>query len=265
MSEFLFNQINLEPSKWRKQLLLYVSCLLLIGFVEFIGIFKIIRKTGEKVIAPILEIDRKIVSVVNEPLWRLKNAYRASYRVKELQQEYSQCLAEAVKIDYLEKENQMLRKIINDSRDQLDELTVTTPILSLAVPAIAGGENHNYVSGSMVTANGTLLGVIDKVSASYSLLTLLSSKKMSPVLVETETGLKGLVVGDGKRVLLTELPIDEKVSVGEKVYTLGQPGIKSKILVGVVSQVMKDSAASIQTAVIEQYVDFYQQSIVEVR
>ena len=53
--------------------------------------------------------------------------------------------------------------------------------------------------------------------------------------------------------------------VGERVLTLGQPGVPSNLYVGSIQNLLTKSADPVQSAVLEQYVSFYEASLVEVR
>jgi cell shape-determining protein MreC len=64
---------------------------------------------------------------------------------------------------------------------------------------------------------------------------------------------------------LTEIPVNVKLEVGERVVTQGQDGIAPNIFVGRIASLESKPEAAVQTAVIEQVVSFYEATIVEVR
>jgi cell shape-determining protein MreC len=103
------------------------------------------------------------------------------------------------------------------------------------------------------------------VAVNQSEIGLLSQESGPTILAKTESGVQGLIRGDGKRVLLTEIPVDVTLNVGERIVTQGQEGVAPNMFIGRISAVRNDPASAVQTALIEQLVSFYEASIVEVR
>ncbi len=95
---------------------------------------------------------------------------------------------------------------------------------------------------------------------------LLSKLNDTYILAETETGVKGIVKGNGREILLTEVKNDQSLEVGQLVFTSSQLGIEKGLLIGRIARVMDENQAlAIKTAVVEQLVNFYEASLVEVK
>lgn len=186
-------------------------------------------------------------------------------RVRDLELRYAQVLAQVGEVETLRKENETLRALISSSSAQTRPKLVTVPIISYGRPLIAAGEEQGVVPGMMVLHSQVFLGVVDSVSRSQASVTLLTQENSPTILAVTEKGVKGIVSGDGKRVVLSEVPIEAEVAVGERVVTQGQQGIAPGVLVGTVAQVRSQPSAAVKTVVIEQLVSFYEASLIEVK
>ncbi len=109
-----------------------------------------------------------------------------------------------------------------------------------------------------------LVGLIKETSNYQSTVNLLFQNSTTPILVETESGVEGLMIGNGKNILLTEIPKEANIEVGEKVMTLGQEQIKPQLFVGQIQQIIDRPSSPIKEAIISQETSFYEASIVEV-
>jgi cell shape-determining protein MreC len=142
---------------------------------------------------------------------------------------------------------------------------LTQPILSFAQPVIGVPAGIELLPGSAVLVEGTVVGLIQELRGSIAIVDLLWQKNTLPLLAQTSEAVQGLVTGDGRRVLFTEVPIDAKLEVGQRVFTTGQRGVATGLFVGVVRSITTGSSAAVKTAVLEQYVSFYQTNLVEVQ
>jgi rod shape-determining protein MreC len=204
------------------------------------------------------------VKFVEQPLYILNGMYSSSQELSQIKVMYAQSLAQLTELESLKKENQQLRQMIENRHLSLNERIVAAPIVSYGYPAISVGINQEVREGNLVLVADTLLGRVVKVSQEESRIELLSSKEAQPVLVQTQSGLQGIVQGTGRGIVLTQLPPDVTVNPGERVTTLGQPGIKSGILVGIISADQVQATSPIKTVPLDQLVSFYTTSLVEV-
>jgi cell shape-determining protein MreC len=183
-----------------------------------------------------------------------------------LQYRYSEAAAELGKIQTLERENQELRKLLENSDRSYQSALITAPIVSFAQNFIAAGSQAGIRPGSAVLYKGTLLGLIDRVEEKQASVLLLSKLSDTRVWAETETGVTGLIQGNGREILLTEIKHDQSVAVGQLVFTASQVGIEKGLFIGKIARLSTtNQAQAVQTAVIEQIVNFYEVSLVEVR
>ena len=193
-------------------------------------------------------------------LWKLTS------RLEDLQYRYSEAAADLIKIKSLEQENQELRKLLENSDRSYRQVVITSPVISFAQSFIAAGSQSGIKTGSAVLYKDTLLGLIDQVEDRQSSVLLLSKLSDFYILAETETGVKGIIKGNGREVLLTEVKHDEQIEIGQLVFTSSQLGIEKGLLIGRVARVLTDNQAfAVKTAVIEQLVNFYEANLVEIK
>jgi rod shape-determining protein MreC len=234
---------------------------ILIG--EWLGLITPIATVFEKSLQPTIVKISRLTFAINQPFLSVNKSYKAAKRVQELEQEYSQSLARISQLEYLEQENQELRRLL-EVHDRSESMNISSPVISRGQPSLSVGEADGVKLGQPVLAAQTLVGVIDSVSTHQSMVSLLPQVNSQPLLAQTETGVKGIVIGDGKQIILTELPKDAVINVGERVLTMGQEQIKPHLLLGQVQLIIDEPAAPIKQAILEQSASFYEVSIVEI-
>lgn len=244
---------------------LYIVIIALVGIADFVGATNSVRLVGEKLLNPLQHMSSSGISVIYQPFQSLHSLQTAQRRIQDLELRYAESSAQLGDLDRLKAENEALREMLGASDIKLAQRVVTMPIVSYGRTLIAGGHNDGIREGQMVLINQTLVGLVSQVSESQSEVTLLSQDGTQPVLAHTEGGVQGLVVGDGRRVILTEVPLEAEVQVGERVISDGQEGIARDIFVGRVASVKAEPADSTQTIVIEQLVSFYEAQVIEIR
>lgn len=243
---------------------LVIVLVLLLGLAELVGWFTPIRAAIEVVSAPIAHFQVQVVHVATVPGRYIGQVVRQSQRVRELEHNYAAVLAQLSELEHLRRENQALRELLENSDRTLQERQVAAPIISLALPTVAAGSAQGVQAGAVITSRGVLLGTVSEVSIHQSSVTLLTGYSTTAVLAESDTGVQGLVKGDGKRILFTEVPREAELRPGQRVVSLGQQGITKGLFIGTVSELITDQAAPVQTAVLNQHISFYEVPVVEV-
>lgn len=253
-----------ETPRYSRELLGILVFVIVISLMELVGWLGIIKPVVERVGLPLSQIHARVIGSVASSANYFGQAVLRTEQVRELERGYAIALAQLSELEQLRQENQILREMLENTDRTLETKRITAPIVSLSVPAISAGEQEGVVSGSMVGARGILLGRVKEVSMHQSTVELFSGPASAPVLVKTESGVQGLVQGNGQQVILTQIPREEAIAGGQRVITLGQPGISSGLLVGTVGEIITRDSAPVQSAVVNQPVSFYEVSIVEV-
>lgn len=245
-----------------------MSSVLLVAFlaavIQFVNLDRPVRSLLEKLFLPVQTKSAQLVLVLTSPYQVFLNAYQASNKIEDLELRYSESLAQLGEMNALKEENQALRALIENADRKISTSIISAPIIAYGQPYISSGTEEGILVGDLVISAGTLIGRVSKTTTHQSEVTLLSSEETQPILVRTEQNVEGIVRGDGKHILLTEIPSDAALHLQDRVVTAGQAGIKKDVLVGKVSFLRKDPALSTQEAYVEQLVSFYDSRVVEV-
>lgn len=231
---------------------------------ERVGWSGAITSNVQKVLIPFASEVTSFIQFVEQPLYSLNSMHSSAAELTKIKALYAQSLSQLTELETLQKENQQLRQMIENRHLSLKERIVAAPVVSYGYPAVSAGSAQSAREGNLILVADTLLGRIVEVGPEESRVELLSSKDAQPVLVETESGLQGIVKGTGRSIVLTQLPPDSNTNVGERVSTLGQPGIKSGIFVGIISGDQTQATSPIKTVPLDQLVSFYTTSLVEI-
>jgi cell shape-determining protein MreC len=200
---------------------------------------------------------------VQKPINLFTTSFKAAAKLQELELKYGLALSQISDLEHLAEENQELHDLLKTyTRNEAKFLIAE--VISYGQPSVSVGEAVGVKVGQPVLVSKNLVGLIDSVDKHHAQVKLLAQNKTTPILAQTQSGLEGLVVGDGRNILLTQLPQSAAISPGEKVTTVGQSQISPKIMIGEVEAVFDQPAAATKQAVISQVVSFYTTPTVEV-
>lgn len=242
---------------------LWLIMIMTMGVLEWVGVVPFITRGLSLMLHPALSVSHQTTSMITESWQALTQVTIATRRVQELEHLYSQAQADLSELAVLREENTQLREELS-LPPRTQEKVLALPITAAGLPALSVRSSEAVHQGAPVVAQGTLVALVSSVSPQITTIELLSSTRVSPILVQTESGTEGIVSGDGRRVLLKELPRDATVLVGERVMTLGQSGIPKGLLVGLIQSELDQPTAPVKTAVIDQGVSFYEVPVIEV-
>lgn len=243
--------------------------LIIIFFVmlfDFVGWFNGLRYLGEKISNPVLAFNVRLVEKLSRPYDYFVFSFTKSRYLKQLESDYAQALAKLNELDALKAENKELKKFLGASDRRIAEKTIIgSPILSLAYPAVGVGSVSGVKENDMVLIDDVLVGTTETVTEYQSKVSLLSSRRKKRILARTESGIEGVIDGDGRNVLLTHIPRSTEIKEGERIVTVGQEGIEKNILIGTVKKVNNSPSDSTSTYIVSQLVSFYDAVLVEVK
>lgn len=189
---------------------------------------------------------------------------KAAQRIQDLELRLAETSASLAELETLRRENEELKFLLGNTDRPMGRTIITAPIIAFARPAIAVGSQAGVQLGAVVLSRNTLLGQISAVTPYESQVVLLSEQDAAPVLAKTESGVEGLIVGDGRKILFSQVTKESVLIVGERVVTLGQPQIEQNLPIGKIIAVINDPVAAVQSAVIEPFASFFETPIVEV-
>lgn len=266
LKPFLSQSSQQNFTRW----FLVTIMLVILVLFELIGVNANFMLKSRELVMPIIELEVKIVTGLYSFADNVSTFQTTTRRVQDLEIKLAYAMAQLSQLEQVKQENEQLRQLLNSSNRTLEPVVITSPVLSLAKPAVKLPLKSNQAEiavnpGSPVLVHGTLTGVVASLSHDVAYIDLLWQKDCPPILAETNTGVQGIIQGDGKRVLLTEVPIEAELEVGQRVVTTGQVGIDRGLYIGEIQSLRGGVEAAVKTAVIEQYVSFYEAEIVEIR
>jgi len=247
------------------ELLITLSLVVAVGLLQFTQIDTIILRKSRQLSDPFLSFNVNLTKTVSSAVSGIRQQYLLARRVQDLELKLAQTYAQLGKLDQLERENQELRQLLNSTDRTLNRVVLTQPILSFAQPVVSVPREVEIVEGSAVLVEGTLIGLIKEIKNDVGIVSLLWQKDSAPVLARTISDVQGIVRGDGRRVIFTEIPIEEEIEIGQRVVTAGQRGVEEGLFIGEIRSIVSGESSAVKTAVLEQYVSFYQASLVEIR
>lgn len=257
---------NLKTVERKNIIRWWIVVFIIIFLSDLLGISQFVKLNFiGPLMKPFADKNTKLVLFLAKPFYDFRHMRKASQKVQDLEYRYAEASAQLSEIDTLRSENKALRELLENSDRKLGRIIIAAPVLSFAQPVISVGSEQKVKEGMIVLVANTMIGIVDKVDEQQSQITLLLQRSLQPILAETESNIQGLIKGDGRKVLLTELPIDADIEVNERIVTSGQKGIDKDIFIGRVKRIEFKPSDSSKTAVIEQYVSFYETAIVEVK
>lgn len=240
-----------------------VICLVVTG-AELAGFLQPVTELSERAVLPVQKLGIQLVQVVPSTWANLQRMRGLERHVQSLELSYNQALVELAELQGVKEENQQLRLLLENTNRKFLPSVLAVPIISYGLPAVTVGTDQQIETGAAVMVQQTLVGRVKELRAQQASVELLFQSTSTPVLVRTERGATGVIKGDGKRVVLTEVSLDEDLEVGQRVVTVAQPGIRADIVVGTVQSIQTDPASPVQSAVVGQTVSFYGSRVVEV-
>lgn len=255
----------LYKNRYLQEIVFFTSILIMVFFFEIVGFFRATTLMSQNIVLPLLEIQTKVVQQLYEPYRMFAFAFNKSEYVNQLEARYAGALSQLSEMDALRQENVELRILLGSTDRKIEETVIAAPIVSLAFPSVSAGSSQGVKEKDLVLSHGVLLGLIDSVSENQSKVLLLSQLKSNLIIAQTDSGVEGVIEGDGKNVLFTRIPRDAQLSVGDRITTVGQEGIEKNILIGTVRSLETRPSMAFQVAVVEQLVSFYETVIVEVK
>lgn len=238
-----------------------VSLLLMSNSIGF-G-FQVERVVGF-VAKPVLYITTSTIQKIEWPFQLLTHSHALARRVQQLEQHYAQAIATVGSLDGVVAENDELRKLLENTDRRLRETRVAGTLISLSRPAISIGSDDLVQAGNVVLADGIFVGTVAEVRPVLSFVTLLTQSDHPPILAKTQLGTKGILVGTGRTVQFEEVSLQDPLVVGDRILTVGQPGIASDLTIGQVVRISGEKSSPVKQAQVDQIVDFYQTKVVEI-
>ncbi|NMA29466.1 MAG: hypothetical protein GX943_00155, partial [Candidatus Pacebacteria bacterium] len=174
----------------------------------------------------------QVILTLTQPVTKLRQFWQLRQKLEDLEYRYREASVQLTELEALREENEALRDLLESSNRALEKNLITRPISSFSKPVLAIGSDSALRPGSLVLGEGNLLGIIENVSQQQARVLLLKNMLNQGVVAKTESGVKGIVKGDGKNIILSEVLSEETLNLRERVLTVGQEGIDPDIFIG---------------------------------
>jgi len=237
---------------------------ILIFIFDYFGLSVYLENFIGEVVKPVRVSSNQLVDSFEKPFFIMKRSINSARKVQMLENRYSEVLAQLSDLDELEKENQYLKNLLENSDRQARDIIITSPVVSHVGPSIGVGKKDGVEVGDLIFVAQTLVGQVSEVNDNYSRLHLVFQKDFVPLVAETSDGIKGLIKGDGKRVIFTEVISEDKPVLESRINTVGQVGVEQGLFIGQIGKEISQPSDSVKTYGVSQYIDFYQANLVEI-
>ncbi len=231
---------------------------------DFFGLAKFFEQGMGFFVRPAQIVARNLVLKIEWPFVIAEKSINSARKVQMLEGRYSESLAQLTDLKQLEQENQQLKALLQNSDREDRTVIITAPIVSQVGPTLGVGADDGVVVGDLVFVSRTLVGRVSEVFADYSQVDLVSDAGFQPIVAITAEGYRGLIRGDGKRAIFTEVLPEESPSAESRIETVGQIGVEKGLFVGQVGKLLSTTSETVKTYQLIQHVDFYQANIVEI-
>ncbi|NCN24219.1 MAG: hypothetical protein COU65_00890 [Candidatus Pacebacteria bacterium CG10_big_fil_rev_8_21_14_0_10_42_12] len=242
-----------------------LAIVVLVAVAEFSGWFGVIKSSSEKFINPILSKSSSGTQNLLDPIFRFSRYPSLAARLSSLEYDYAQSLSRISQLERELRETESIRAALSESAQTKSAPFLTTTLISYTQPGIAAGSDQGVKEGMLVLVAGTAVGTISHVEATQSTTSLFSQTGRHPIIVTSESGVQGVLEGDGRHIYLTLVPQGSVLNSGERVVTVGQENIGAGVFIGKISVVEENSAAPTKRAQIDQLVSFFSAPVVELR
>ncbi|NCN03954.1 MAG: hypothetical protein GW942_02675 [Candidatus Pacebacteria bacterium] len=237
---------------------------IIIFVFDSFGLSVYLENTLGSVVRPVRIFSNKLVSSFEKPFFIVRKSINSARKVQMLENRYSQSLAQLSDLEELEKENQDLRNVLENSDRQARDIIISSPVVSHVGPSIGAGKKDGVETGDLIFVAQTLVGRISDVNDNYSRVQLVYQKDFIPLVAQTSDGIKGLIKGDGRKVIFTEVISEDNPIAESRINTVGQIGVDRGLFIGQVGKEISQPSDSVKSFSVTQYTDFYQANVVEI-
>ncbi len=251
-----------------------IAVVLLLVFLLNLGYFESVKTFVRAGLNPALQAVYGASGRVRDFFSGNKDSAELSSENDRLKEEASRLTAENARLQTLEEENEILRKLIDFSSKNSFVLKPANVLIenysnaSYSDVIIDKGSQDGIRDGFLaVNSAGLVVGKISNVKENISRVELATSEKCKiAATIQNEARTTGITYGElGLTVTMDFIPLTELVEEGDLAVTSGlEPGIPRGITIGRVVKVEKSNNDLWQKAIIEPMVNYSNLSIISV-
>lgn len=230
--------------------------------LDYFGTFNFIKAPVDRGIIP---VKRGIFTITTN----VKDVFAVAANYAEVLKFYREKEALVKKSEELQVQ---LREIENENRKLRIQLEAPFPPSYKFVPArtlavgkfleIDQGENEGVKKGQIAVDGQTLVGIVKAVSPERSTIKLVSDPDFQIAAI-TERDAKGIVTGLGEgNVNLTRVLQKDPLFLNDQVVTAGAEFVPPNLLIGKITHITQEEAATYKQAKIAPVIDYTREKIV---
>lgn len=243
--------------------LVMLGCVGVLFLFEQFGLLEPLLLTAAKKLQPFQEFGTTVVRTVQYPYKIITLGMNSYKKIQNIEEQNARLIVQLSELEKLKTENSSLRETLQATASSHLTKREFVSILNYGKPLISR-ENATYESGDPAFIQGVFVGRVGALGRNQAELSLLSQQFVDPVVAKTATGVTGLLYGDGRQLVLRQLPIEQVIEVGQQVFTAGQNGVQPNWYIGRIREVIRHEGSPTQEATVDQGVSFFHSSMVEV-
>lgn len=246
-----------------------ILALLFLGFaLDRLGYMTRVRTFVQTALVPLQEATTGVAQNVSGRLEENQNLQLLQARNAELEALNNKLMVDNVRLRELERENELLRQLLNYTRSNLQFSYQTTTVIGRSIGVdptnllyfvyVNVGARDGIAENMPVITDRGLVGRVTAVGPNLAQVLMLIDPASAVNALIQNSRVTGLVRGNIDGTLIMErIPQDAKVNPGDIVLTSGLGGnFPDKLVIGQVTEVVNRDQDMFQTARIRPTVDF---------
>ncbi|NJN93310.1 MAG: rod shape-determining protein MreC [Anaerolineales bacterium] len=246
-----------------------ILALLFLGFaLDRLGYMTRVRTFVQTALVPLQEATTGVAQNVSGRLEENQNLQLLQARNAELEALNNKLMVDNVRLRELERENELLRQLLNYTRSNLQFSYQTTTVIGRSIGVdptnllyfvyVNVGVRDGIAENMPVITDRGLVGRVTAVGPNLAQVLMLIDPASAVNALIQNSRVTGLVRGNIDGTLIMErIPQDAKVNPGDIVLTSGLGGnFPDKLVIGQVTEVVNRDQDMFQTARIRPTVDF---------
>ncbi len=245
--------------------------MLVLACVDTYSHLLFIRQPFSWVLRPMLRAERFFETSVRFPVHFLANVMRSEQMIADLQSKNIQLQVQIAQAEFTKQENlrllQELEKTTKLPNTDVFKVSVISHLVHVdAISVLDKGTDDLVKPGGLVFIQGVLFGKIKEVDQFFSRAIFFNQGSWSTV-AQTQSGVKGVIVGKKNQVLFTQVAAGEHIEAGDQLFTVGSyvDSVPPGLFLGQIGQVQEHIGAPVQTAVVSQLVDIQATKLVTIK
>lgn len=234
-------------------------------FLEWFGLWQVLVSPVVAVLQHAQQFLLGLALVALMPIVMFQNSWQSYQTIVSLESQLIESTNQLARLQGVEAENEALRQALQAQPANQDiSRFLARPSTNFGQPQIALQQADQVEVGQAVIANQVLLGKIERVDQLAARVRLLQYISQ-PILARTITGADGILIGDGRRIIFSEVPLTQPIEPDSQIVSVAQPGIPADLVIGSIGQEITQPADAVRSFIVTQPLSWYEAAVVEIR